>query len=73
LVLKDHFDGGCDYAILSGGYNAPAHLVLKSFNVDTTNLKNESIKAITVISTEDSRFAGQVTAPKFIKSGGTST
>lgn len=72
LVLKDSFAGGCNYATLSGGYIKEGILTLRSFNADTTN-NTATVKATTTISTGNSTFAGNVFAPKFITSGGTST
>ena len=72
LILRDTFAGGCNYAVLSGGYTNEGTLMLRSFNVDTIN-NTASVKATTTISTGDSSFVGTVTARKFITREGTSS
>ena len=63
---------GLNYASLIGGYTQDSRLILKSYSCNDSSMQS-SEKATTVISTGNSSFSGQITAPKFITSGGTST
>ena len=69
LELYDNYRKGRNYATLKGGLDYDAQLILRAY----TDANSDNTTASTIIGTGASTFAGQVTASKFIKSGGTSS